>query len=201
MTEISVEQAATVDVKQMTKVERRELRRIIKRRFRMLREQLGRRERELSRALAQQVQEEKAASVAKISAKLKPLVERQNKLAETYSSVYEEAARLGVHIDLPTTNQIVALDELKARYGRDPVRAITTDEVQERMAAIREEAGWGKLNLNELEWQLDEQLAVGELESGTAQDFLAALPTVETLLPLPAGITLPELEQGHSTSV
>lgn len=197
MTEMSVESAAKVDVKQMSKTERTELRRIIKRRFRMLKEQLRRREHELTLAIEQQLKEERETSVAKIEAKLKPLFERQNKLAAAYAAVYAEAAELGVMIRLQTTQPIDPARE-RSMYGRSVgVLPDVHSDAQQRILQIKEEAGWGKLNLNEMEWRLDEQLAVGEIESTSASDFLAALPTVESLLPLPAGVAMPELKPGE----
>ena len=195
MTELSVEAAEKVAVKQMSKTERKELRRIVARRFRMLRDQLGRREHELRFALRKQFQEEHKANVERIEKKLRPLLARQNKLAEAYDALYEEASALGVaiHIGLPGT---VDLDSHRARFGRDPIEASVAGEVEDALQAIKEEAGWSKMNLNQLEWQLDEQLAVGELETDSAQEFLAALPTPETLLPLPEGVELPELASG-----
>lgn len=198
MTEISVEAAGKVDVKQMSKTERRELRRIVARRFRMLRDQLYRRENELSRAIANQIREEKKASIRKIESRLKPLLDRQNKLHEAFQKVYEEASTLGVQINISTPAPAASLTAFRANYGRPPVSAVTNDEIRERMNAIKEQAGWGKLSLNEMEWQLDEQLAVGELESGTANQFLESLPSAETLLPLPDGLKLPEIEAGDA---
>jgi hypothetical protein len=187
---------AKVDVKLMSKTERRELRRIVARRFKMLRHQLNRRERELERLFAKQVREERAANVAKIEKKLRPLVKRNNALAEQFSLLQAEASDLGVHIQYHGPAMLNP-ETHAARYGSPPVRAITQDEVRGRLEALKEEAGWGKLNLSELEWRLDEQLAVGELESGSAKEFLETLPSVESLLPLPAGMTLAELEPGE----
>lgn len=186
---------AEVDVKKMTKTERTELRRIVKRRFRMLREQLSRRERELQIALEKQMKEERASAVAKIEKRLKPLIERQNKLAAAYREVYEEASALGVRIALATTQE---LDPARHAGVYGPgVTADVRKDVHDRLDEIKEGAGWTRLNLNEFEWQLDEQLAVGELETESASEFLAGLPTVESLLPLPAGVELPAIEPGE----
>jgi len=191
MTEMSIEMAGKVDVKEMTKTERRELRQIVRRRFRMLRDQLHRRERELEYALRQQFEKERKTEVAKVEKRLKTLFEQHNKVVEKFDALREEAAAKGLSIAYGAHP-----NWMHWRPDQQPVRATSERELHERIDQIKEEAGWGKLNLNEMEWQMDEQLAVGELESGSSLKFLESLPTVETLLPLPEGITveLPELE-------
>lgn len=193
MTEMAVDQAGRVEVKSMTKAERRELRRIVARRFKLLKEQLSRRQMEIERALKEQMSAERAASVEKVTKKLSRLAAKQNKLADEYGELMAEAGALGVSI-MVNTSGYCDVDGFRGRYGRDPVVADVSADVSRRIFEIQEEAGWGKLSLSELEWQLDEQLAVGELESGSSKEFLAALPTPESLMPLPAGITLPEIE-------
>jgi hypothetical protein len=190
MTESSV----AVDVKSMTKTERRELRRIVARRFKMLRHQLDVREREVTRALRAKVRGERKAQVAQIERRMKPLIERQNKLAKSWEELYSEAAMLKVSIHLPGAAATINLDAQKARWGRDAVQADTGQEVDGMLDEIKAASGWSNLDLNEMEWRLDEELAIGELESGSAQKFLSALPTVETLLPLPPGVEMPAIE-------
>ena len=191
MSEVATE-AAKIDVKSMSKTERTELRRIVRRRFKMLREQLSRRERELFHALKTQAEQERKDAVKEIEKKMKPLIKRQNDLAEAIEKVMEEAYNSDVSLDGKLAQRIIPgskYDDIEIRARSD----IASSEAAKQLKEIKEEAGWQRLNLEELEWKLDEQLAVGELESGSSKGFLEALPTVESLLPLPKGITLPEI--------
>lgn len=196
MSALSHEGTVKVDVKKMTKAERTELRRIVKRRFKLLREQIARRERELQHAFRKQIDDELASTVAKFESKMKPLIERQNKLAAAWSELFAEAGALDINIRVNNAQKLGSLDELKAQHYYPPVVANSYADAQKRLDEIKEAAGWSKLNLNEMEWRLDEQLAIGELETGSSIDFLSALPTVDTILPLPAGLEVPELEEG-----
>lgn len=192
MSEVATE-AAKVDVKSMSKTERTELRRIVRRRFKMLREQLSRRERELFHALKTQAEQEREDAVKEIEKKMKPLIKRQNDLAKAIEKVEEEAYKKDVKISGNLAKRLT----LGSKYDGIEIRArgdIASSEAAKQLQEIKEEAGWQRLNLEELEWRLDEQLAVGELESGSSKDFLTTLPTVESLLPLPAGVELPAIE-------
>jgi hypothetical protein len=193
MTEVSVESAQKVDVKKMTKTERQELRRIIARRFKVLRDQLHRRERELEYALREQIRQENETAIAKMEKKVAALVTKQNKIAAEWVKLDEEAVATGLNISQIPAVRDVNLATLKAR-GYKIVDAGDRKEIDRRVKEIKEASGWYSVNLRELEWRLDEQLAVGELETEDSKEFLEALPTIDTLLPLPVGIEIPEIE-------
>lgn len=178
-----------IEVKNMTTTERRELRRIVKRRFKVLREQIDRREHELEHAIREQIREENKALIKEFKGKFDTIAKAYNKLVERMEILEKEATAKGVSVHDYGAFRYIREIPVEQRIG-----FYEQGEIYQRISAIKEEAGWNKLSLEELEWQIDEQLAIGELKSGTSLQFLEALPTVDTLLPLPVGVKLPELE-------
>jgi len=176
------------DAKQMSKTERQTLIRLVKQRFKLLETGLAARPSQLDRITRQEViaEHEAEAKVWKqrfedeVLAPMRALiVEGESMIREAHQAGFERSGYgwHGLHTRLSDVqgeqNNFVPTDLEKT--------------VRERMVEKIGDKPMSKYALELEESKLVEQLLVGDLGSDDAKEFLAQVPTLEGLIPLPNG--------------
>lgn len=169
--------------------ERAELRRIVKERFKLLKTQIVSRQGQLRRAIELEALEESKATIHKAEKKInawKDKVEQLNregrKLAGELHSLDLELGGYG--------------HKLRCEYQIGRVRPIgLEDKVQKRYYEVLSAAGATMTSLELTELDLLEKLALDGIETDDARAFLAEIPSIDTLIPLPKHAKQAAIEQ------
>jgi preprotein translocase subunit SecA len=171
----------------MTKTERTELRRIIKNRYEHLYEQIAVREGMIAAQFREQLVEKSQAKIDEHTKEIKSLLDDYNKIVDRLNEALRAASDDG--LTTPYGSRYDHADLTRVKFQLAGIEREVTRAVQR----VREEAGLSKLDLRSDAIALDEELAIGSLQSDDARDFLARIPTIDTLLPLPSG-DVPQIE-------
>ncbi len=182
--------SAVVEQK-MSKTERNELRKIIKNRFNLLHGQIAQRENEIVNQIRERILAENEAKLTEWRDKIRAVNNKVDDAIKAAVEVRDAAVDAGVDVSG------FAWERGYPRHGdfRVGVRGLD-QKIYAEMQALRTGAGFEKLNLKQMEMDLDEELALGILETDDARSFLQRVPTVDTLLPLPAGDAPKQLAKG-----
>lgn len=178
-----------VERKTMNKEERTEARRLLKRRFELLRMQLAHREQEVAEAIRREITAEYDEKIKKHTEEMETVFDEARELQGRFDRMARDANGDGL--------QVVGRLELygSSSYERRIVVANLESKVRERLVQVRTAGSAGKLSLHEQELHLEEQLMLAALTSEAAQEFIGQIPTVDALFPLPQGIEVKEIEQ------
>lgn len=177
---------------QKTKIsatERSELRRIVKARYSILREQLTERQKDFQRQIRKQIIAEHQATVAQATKETNRLREKARKLEEEAEALTEKYKALGI---VPSHDP-----QETSRHYRDNLLSVSiishwapvevNQKVHDAWETVASQAGLHAVNLQLDELQLMEDLAVNALDSDAAKQFMAKVPNIDTLLPAPNG--------------
>lgn len=193
----------------MTTREVAELRRIVRMRFEVLGGQIAQRENEVANAIRKLIVKEHEDTIKRAKADVRKATGEITKVTELLEQKIRDLDALihryddegvtisGGHESRHYASRYSA--ELRSWLSRAPDSFVPKDlaaKVKDRMDELKVGAGAQRLNLKEMELDLLEELAVGQLRSDTAQEFLGRIPTVEKLLPLPEGMKEKELRAG-----
>jgi hypothetical protein len=159
----------------LNKQEREDLRRINKRRFTVLRQQLAQREMEISDQIRSEIVAEKEGDVREFNQRAKSLEDRRNELMREVRDLEAEASTKGIVI-------LGNIDHGNMRAEVSNINGL----VRERLVAVRKAAGAHNVSLHEQELEFDEKILLSGIVSTEALDLLAQIPTVDKLFPLPS---------------
>lgn len=184
----------------MNKSERVEVRRIVKGRFELLRDQLSARAREVSGVIRRQIEGE-------YKEPLNEAKKRSDNLRRRLKSVVEDTIALHHDMETKGIKAPYSLVEGRKEMGREiesiigyylkEWKPVGLDAmVNDRLDQIKAQHGYANLNLRSEEISILEDLAVGSLVSDEAQTFLERVPKVDDFLPLPEGVKLKALGTG-----
>lgn len=166
---------------QMSKTDRSELRRILKLRMEILREQVVHREIEVRDELRKAIQKEYAETVKQAKADTKKLKEKAQKFEAEAEELEKRYGALGLS---NSPYQRRSYDLMRIDFSDDWQPENLEEKVNEAYSALTRKAGAVKLDLKQTELALSEELAINGLTTDEAKDFLAKIPTVEKLIPL-----------------
>jgi hypothetical protein len=190
--------------KPMTATERKELRRIIGARFELLDAELVQRRQAIRTKIETDLRASKAKEVATFEGKLKDLAKEAEKLNDKAEALWKDIRENGL---TPATrshrhsvgrspswqyaNQICTIN-----VSRSLEVANIKQHVDHASAELFAEHGAATLDLNKMQLQIEEELAVGALISAEAQSFLARIPQATAILPAPEDVTVPAITIG-----
>lgn len=167
----------------LNKQEREDLRKINKRRFLVLRQQLAQREMEVADQIRTEIHAEKEADVREFNQRAMRLMERYAELRRDVRDLEAEAGAKG----------IVILGSIDHDNMRAEVSGIDR-QVRERLVAVRKAAGAHSVSLHEQELEFDEKILLSGIVSTEALDLLNEIPTVDKLFPLPSAEQIKAIE-------
>lgn len=165
----------------MSKSDRMELRRVVKARFELLREQLEVRAAEVQQMIKQKVEKDHQKAITEIEEESTALLKEVEGIFTRIHKLHTKAKRKGLSgSSLKEYHEARVRDSLK---GWSP--ANLNQKVNTIVGKMKGEKGVAGLDLRGQELTLLENLSVDALDSKEARDFLEKVPTVDNLLPLP----------------
>jgi hypothetical protein len=162
----------------MSAKDRAALRSIIRERFKILGMEVARREREVKHELRERVLAEYEDALEEGRNLLEEMRAMQREFDKRSREIETHLRKLKVSTTWP--NFSVSVPKDVEPKGLD-------DEVNRRIGKLSGHAGRARNDLQLRELDLLERLAVGGLESDEARVFLAEVPTVDDILPMPNG--------------
>jgi hypothetical protein len=209
----------------MSKSERAELRRLVRRRFEMLELQVKERRRQIRSAIQERISAAAAEKVKKYEAEAAPLFVQLDAAVAALKDLEARAEADGIQAGTMQEREEYVRNEkgkivTDGNYGyvtrkvmhaypeaivivhstRTFVPEDFGDRVDAAFGQIEKEAGFVSMTLEQEKIALEEELITGALESGEAKDFLGKLPTVDKLLPAPNGEITKAIEQVSRTA-
>lgn len=178
--------ADTPTAEPISKSDRMELRRIVKARFEVLREQLGQRANELHRMVKMTIEDEAKADVEKAEKEGREITKECKALARKISSFEARMSAKGItngHGDYYTPEK--EMQEIVDRFLTGWAPADLNERTKTIVSKIKNEHGIHGLELRTNELSLLEDLSVDALQGSEARKFLGQIPEIDTLLPLP----------------
>lgn len=169
----------------ISKAEAAELRRIVKGRFDLLRESIGHRENEIRSTIREQIEAESAADIKAAKKKIDALKKKARAFEDEAKRIKEEIEATGVQVGDSWRVQRGYEVDIVSVDVEDTISVKKIDErVDREFKKLASERGRLSVSLRSEELDLLEQLSVGQL-NGPAKDFLASVPTLDKLLPMP----------------
>lgn len=167
----------------MSKSDRMELRRIVKARFELLREQLETRAGEIRQMISDKITEEHSKVIEVAEKESTQLIKDADKLFDRISKLRTKMAKQGI-----AANNGWGLTSTRERTKHlleDWETADLRTKIDNGVAKLKNEKGFAGLDLRSQELGLLEHLSIDALQSDEARGFLEGVPTVDKLLPLP----------------
>lgn len=170
----------------LSKSDRMELRRIVKARFEMLREQLAQRATELNSIVKETIEDEAKADLKKAEQESKKLINECKALAKKVASFETTMNAKGITTGHGTWHSPESeMNSFVERFLTGWAPADLSERTSKTVAKIKNQHGVQGLNLRSQELNLLEDLSMDALQSEEAKTFLAKIPEIDTLLPLP----------------
>lgn len=185
--------------KPMTATERKELRRIISARFELLDQELTTKKKAISANITKQLTDAKATTIAKYERKLAELAAKAQKLNDQSEALGKEIHEAGLtprgtsaaRRSLPVSSWQFASTMTTTRVVRFLAVANIREATDTALSQLLSEHGVASLDLRRLQLNIEEDLALGTLQSQEARDFLSKIPTADKLLPPSAAVAIP----------
>lgn len=181
----------------MSKTERQTLIRLVKQRFKLLEKGLDARRSQLRQLIREEVLKENEDKVAAYKKQLndkvkEPLQELQKEAWVIIKQAEQDGLSRSGYSSYRFDNWAADMKDVTF------IPAKLDQEVNKRLAEMIGDKPMSAYALQAQESKLIEELLVGDLSSDGAKDFLAQIPTLEGLIPLPAGANgkLAALESG-----
>jgi hypothetical protein len=174
------------EAKGMNKAERQTLIRLVKQRFKLLETGLSARRSALERVTQQEIVEENKVEAEAWKKRLDEVIAKFTDLLREGEQVIKDAHEAGFDRSGYGWHNLTAnLNNVERNATFTPVDL--QKKVQERMVEKIGDKPMTRFALEMQESQLVEELLVGDLGSEDAKTFLAQVPTLEDMIPLPNG--------------
>lgn len=170
----------------ISKSDRMELRRIVKARFEVLREQIGQRANELNRIVREQIEESRKADIKKAEEEGAKLAKECRALGVKIDAYNDKWSAKGLsNRGTPYEAAKEMQNDIISYFMAGWEVADVTGQTNRIVNKIKNEHGIHNLELKTTELRLLEDLSVDALQGPEAKKFLAGIPQIDNLLPLP----------------
>jgi hypothetical protein len=142
---------------------------------------VAQRENEIANAIRTQIVKEHEDALTEARAAVEGLRGELTALAKRYDGVIEDFEVRGVTPGYPHRRTRDTSEIFPASFEVKDLNRT----VEGRLREMRATTGYQRLNLKQMELEIQEALAIDALETEDAREFLDRVPTVEKLLPLP----------------
>lgn len=177
---------------ELSKSDRMELRRVVKSRFELLKEQMETRAREIHHLAKAQIQKDHKPTIKEGEKRGKEMAKKLEASIDQAEALVREMRIKGVEPCDTTDFDYYAKRLIKSLRGEWEIVDLK-DQINTLINAINDEHGHSKINLEQQKLQLLETLSLDALESDKAKKFLSEIPKVDDFMPLPKGSDLKQL--------
>lgn len=163
----------------ISKAERADLKRIVKSRIELIKEQISHRTLEVKNAIKDDIRSDYQDAIKQARDEVNDILERGKALESEADALIDSWRERGVDIVYQSYAKPITVDS----RNREIKVYNENEEIQRRINELREKTGFAKINLRELELELLEELTIDSLDSEDAKKFLGKIPTIDSLLP------------------
>lgn len=177
---------STAVAEPISKSDRMELRRIVKARFEVLREQLGQRANELNGIVKMTIEDESKKDIVAAENEGIKLAKKARDLAieiDAYNDKWEAKGLVNRGGSYRCVKEME--NDVIGYFLRDWSVKDLGNRTQKIVTKVKNEHGIHSLELRTNELKILEDLSVDALQSAEAKKFLAEIPEIDNLLPLP----------------
>lgn len=174
-------------VEPISKSDRIELRRIVKGRFELLREQLDQRANEIKKVVRKAIEDESAEHIKSAEKRSKKITANLHKVAKEAEALQADMRLKGVTSARSKYDNKINQDiQSFIGYHLAGWKPRNLDSrVDDSVSTIKSQHGIYNLNLRSNELSILEELSVDAIQGAQAKTFLDRIPEIDKLLPMP----------------